>query len=98
MIRKALLLTTLLASACAINAGIVEPIENADGGRCDPAPVQSFVGGKATRSAGADILDASGAQKLRWGAPDSIWTMELDPYRVNVRYDEDAVITGITCG
>lgn len=98
MIRIALLSTTLMASACAMNSGIVEPLENADGGRCDAAPAQSFVGRKATRSAGAEILDASGAQKLRWGAPDSIWTMELNQFRVNVRYDANAVITDITCG
>lgn len=98
MIRGAVLTSTLLLAACAMNGGIVEPLENAAGGRCDQAPVQTFIGEDATQSAGREILDASGSQRLRWGAPDSIWTMELNPYRVNVRYDENAVITEITCG
>lgn len=87
-----------LLAACAMNAGNLEPLENAAGDRCDPAPVLDYVGDKATARVGREILARSGARKLRWGAPDSIWTMELDPYRVNVRYDDAAVITAITCG
>ena len=40
----------------------------------------------------------SGAEVLRWGPPNSAWTMDYRTDRVNVRYDEARQITEITCG
>ncbi len=47
---------------------------------------------------GAAILKDSGATTLRWGPPNSVWTMEYRADRVNVKYDENSKITEITCG
>ena len=47
---------------------------------------------------GAAIMKDTGAQTLRWGPPDSVWTMDYRVERVNVRYDREMKITEITCG
>ena len=47
---------------------------------------------------GAAIMKDTGAQSLRWGPPESAWTMDYRPDRVNVRYDREMKITEITCG
>lgn len=65
---------------------------------CDAAAAQSHVGQKATQTAGAAILKASGARTLRWGPPGGSWMMDYRQDRVNVRYDEAMTITDITCG
>lgn len=65
---------------------------------CDAEAAQSFVGQKATAESGARIRGKTGARQLRWGPPDSAWTMDFRPDRVNVRYDRDMTITEITCG
>lgn len=65
---------------------------------CDAAAVKSFVGENATGKVGAEILARSGAKSLRWGPPRSAWTMDYREDRVNVRYDDDMVITEVTCG
>ena len=75
-----------------------EPIEKPVTNRCNAEPVQSYVGQPATPDVGAAIREASGARTLRWGPPDSAWTMDYREDRVNVRYDRDMVITTITCG
>lgn len=67
-------------------------------GTCDAAPVQFFVGQMATSENGASILSDSKAKVLRWGPPNSAWTMDYRDDRVNVRYDAAMTITGITCG
>lgn len=75
-----------------------EPAERPLEASCDAAPVQYHVGHDATQAMGAAILKESGAQTLRWGPPNSAWTMDYRADRVNVRYDEGMKITGITCG
>lgn len=75
-----------------------EPIEKPVTHRCDAAPVQYHVGHDATQEMGAVILKESGAKTLRWGPPDSVWTMDYREDRVNVRYDRDMKITAVTCG
>jgi hypothetical protein len=65
---------------------------------CDAAPVQYHIGHDATQGMGAAILKESGARSLRWGPPNSAWTMDYREDRVNVRYDENMKITAITCG
>ncbi len=74
------------------------PIEKPVQHRCQAEPVQSHVGHKATQAMGAAILRDSGAHTLRWGPPDSAWTMDYREDRVNVRYDRSMTITAITCG
>jgi len=65
---------------------------------CNAAPAQYHVGHDATQAMGAAILKDSGARTLRWGPPNSAWTMDYREDRVNVRYDDTMKITGITCG
>ena len=72
--------------------------EAGSGSPCDAAPVQELVGETATAELGARILAESGAATLRWGPPDSAWTMDYRPDRVNVRFDRDMAVTAITCG
>ena len=75
-----------------------EPLRKMPAGTCDAAPVQVHVGKRATGELGAQILAQSTAKTLRWGPPDSVWTMDYRDDRVNVRYDRDMIITTITCG
>lgn len=65
---------------------------------CDAAAAQSFAGRGADQAVGDAILKASGARSLRWGPPNSAWTMDYREDRVNVRYDAQMTITDITCG
>ena len=67
-------------------------------GTCDAAPAQSRVGQPVTQATGAAIPAETGARTLRWGPPNSAWTMDYREDRVNVRYDEDMIITAVTCG
>ena len=89
-------------AACTGNAGPGDtpPAGSPDGmaGACDAAPAQYHVGHDATAAIGAAILKDSGAETLRWGPPNSAWTMDYRANRVNVRYDEAMKITEITCG
>jgi hypothetical protein len=65
---------------------------------CKAEPAQSYVGQRADQAVGAAILKASGARSLRWGPPNSAWTMDFREDRVNVQYDERLIIERITCG
>ncbi len=67
-------------------------------GKCNAAPAQYHIGHDATQEMGAAILAESGAKTLRWGPPNSAWTMDYREDRVNVRYDENNKIVEITCG
>lgn len=65
---------------------------------CNADPAQRYLGQAADAANGAAILRESGARTLRWGPPNSAWTMDYREDRVNVRYDAAMAITGITCG
>jgi hypothetical protein len=67
-------------------------------GECDAEPAQKFVGEAADQQSGIAILKASGARTLRWGAPDTAWTMDYRTDRVSVRYDRAMKILDISCG
>lgn len=87
-----------IASGCSTTGGEApaEPISKPM--QCDVGGVQDYVGKPANVANGTAIRDRSGAQSLRWGAPDSVWTMDYRTDRVNVRYNKDMIITEITCG
>lgn len=92
------LATPVIAGGCATTSP-QEPVTTMpEQGRCNAAAVQDYVGKQANVANGTAIRDASGARRLRWGAPDSVWTMDYRLDRVNVRYDKDMMITEITCG
>ncbi len=65
---------------------------------CNADPAQRHLGQTASAATGGAILEDSGARTLRWGPPNSAWTMDYREDRVNVRYDAAMTITGITCG
>lgn len=100
MKRSLLALSTISLAACtsAYGGSDAPPAPAAPKGTCDAAPAQYHVGHDATAAMGAAILKDTGAQTLRWGPPDSVWTMDYRVERVNVRYDRDMKITEITCG
>ncbi|MBD2840848.1 hypothetical protein IB285_01105 [Erythrobacter sp. KMU-140] len=75
-----------------------EPRAKPVGAACDAEPVQQHVGKEATQEVGKIVLEQSGARALRWGPPNSAWTMDYSEQRVNIRYDENMTITAITCG
>lgn len=85
-------------AACATTYGEDLPDASMSGGNCNAAPAQDYVGQEATAATGTAILNESGARTLRWGPPNSAWTMDYREDRVNVRYDEARTITEITCG
>lgn len=91
---------TLLAlplMACATTSP-EEPVGNGEAATCNASAVRSYVGQTASPATGAEILRMSGARSLRWGPPDTAWTMDYRPDRVNVRYDRAMMITDVTCG
>ena len=65
---------------------------------CDASQLQEHIGHTATAESGATLLKLSGAKTLRWGPPNSAWTMDYRQDRVNIRYDDAMKITEITCG
>ncbi|MEZ5680474.1 MAG: I78 family peptidase inhibitor [Erythrobacter sp.] len=65
---------------------------------CDASGLAAHIGHTASQASGATLLELSGAQTLRWGPPNSVWTMDYRADRLNVRYDGDMKITAITCG
>ena len=67
-------------------------------GSCDASPAEALVGRQATSETGARILALTGAARLRWGPPDSAFTMDYREDRVNVFYDRTMTITKVTCG
>ena len=93
----ALIVLPLAACSATPPAGDTLPPPRAEGS-CDAAAAQGHIGHTASQGMGAAILQDSGARTLRWGPPDSAWTMDYRPDRVNVRYDRDMKITAVTCG
>lgn len=91
-------LALLSLSACMTASPPESIADRPNGGECNAAAVQDHVGQTATTAKGEQILTESSARRLRWGAPDSAWTMDYRTDRVNVRYDEAMTITAITCG
>ncbi|MEX0341313.1 MAG: I78 family peptidase inhibitor [Erythrobacter sp.] len=96
------ILPALTLAACAGYSERAEaPSDRASGrssGLCEAEAVQEFVGRSVDDEIGETITRESGAAILRWGPPNSAWTMDYRTDRVNVRYDETMIITEITCG
>ena len=67
-------------------------------GTCTADPGQSFVGQRATAEVGAQLLKQTGASQLRWVPPRTAVTMDFRADRLTVSYDDDMVITRVSCG
>ena len=94
-----ILASSLALAGCASVPGPIEDREaGTTGGTCTAQPGQRFIGQTASSETGAAILAATGAQALRWGPPDSVFTMDFRQDRVNVMYDAQLRITEIRCG
>ncbi|MBO0748929.1 MAG: hypothetical protein J2O44_00660 [Porphyrobacter sp.] len=65
---------------------------------CKKEPGQRFVGMKATGDLGRELLAATGARVLRWVPPRTAVTMDFRGDRLTVSYDDDYVITRVSCG
>ena len=94
----ALVAAALPLAACAAYADPAPTPPAEQSFACNAAAVQNHIGHDATAGMGAAIQQQSGARTLRWGPPESAWTMDYRPDRVNVRYDRAMKITEITCG
>ena len=67
-------------------------------GPCKAEPGQRFVGQRATAEVGAELMRVTHAEILRWGPPNSAMTMDFRTERLTVAYDNNMVITMVTCG
>ena len=67
-------------------------------GPCRNDGLDPFIGQTATVQLGADLLKASGARILRWGAPGMAMTMDFRADRLTVSYDAKMAITSARCG
>ncbi len=74
------------------------PTPVAGEGPCRNEGLDRFVGQTVTAALGAEMLKASGARTLRWGAPGSAMTMDFRPDRLTVSYDEGMRVTSARCG
>ncbi|ANI77620.1 MULTISPECIES: I78 family peptidase inhibitor [Sphingobium] len=96
--RIAALLPFALLAACSGAGGQgpagPQPVE----GACRNDGLDRFVGQKASAEVGAQLLAASGARTLRWGAPGMAMTMDFRADRLTVSYDEGMTITSARCG
>ena len=88
----------LLAGCITVEAPDAPDVPASGSDACRAAAASSLVGRTASSETGARALSLTGARTLRWGPPNSVWTMDYRPDRVNVRYDAAMRITEITCG
>lgn len=86
--------------ACAATAPAPDPAEppvRELEGLCDRQAGERFIGQKATAEVGAQLLEATGARSLRWVPPRTAVTMDYRPDRLTVSYDDNMVITSVSC-
>jgi hypothetical protein len=94
---------TVLVAACAVLAACAAAPPPRDTppsrhpGECKADAAGHLVGTKATAQAGAELLRLTGATTLRWVPPRTAVTMDFRADRLTVSYDDDMVITRISC-
>ncbi|KKW93195.1 MULTISPECIES: I78 family peptidase inhibitor [Sphingobium] len=91
------LLPLLAACAGAAGEGPATPPAVAEG-PCRNEGLGRFIGQIASAELGTELLKASGARTLRWGAPGMAMTMDFRPDRLTVSYDGKMTITSARCG
>ena len=95
----------VLVAAIGALAACVATTEPVDGdppvrdieGSCRAEPGQRFIGTRATAEVGSQLMIATGAKVLRWVPPRTAVTMDFNPSRLTVSYDDDMVITQVSC-
>tara|TARA_R110002020_G_scaffold153695_1_gene333142 strand:+ start:71 stop:370 length:300 start_codon:yes stop_codon:yes gene_type:complete len=98
--RNAIRMSPLLAlSACATGGAdnVASPPPPSEM-TCDASGLEDHVGHEASASSGATLLKLSGARTLRWVPPRTAVTMDYRSDRLTVSYDDDMVVTRISCG
>ena len=93
----AMMILSLVAACAPMDGPPAVPAAEAEG-PCRNDGLDRFVGQTATTDLGAEMLKASGARTLRWGAPDSAMTMDFRPDRLTVSYDTAMRVTSARCG
>lgn len=94
----ALLLPFTAGCAAMGKQGPATPPPAMSEGPCRNEGLDRFVGRTANVDIGAELLKASHARTLRWGAPGMAMTMDFRPDRVTVSYDEKMAIISVRCG
>ena len=85
-----------LAACATVPADGDPPVRDPEGS-CRAEPGQRFIGTRATAEVGTQMLAATGAKILRWVPPRSAVTMDFNPSRLTVSYDDNYVITTVAC-
>jgi len=67
-------------------------------GSCDGQAGQGFLRQTVSADLGQRVLSATGARQLRWVPPRSAVTMDFRPDRLSVEYDDDRIVTRVSCG
>ena len=97
--RRLLALFPLLLAGCTTAAPVPpNPVPPADGGTCNAAGLDAFVGQPATAELGQKMLQKSGARVFRWLVPGQIVTMEYSGDRLNVVLDANNRVESARCG
>ncbi|MEP7349515.1 MAG: I78 family peptidase inhibitor [Sphingorhabdus sp.] len=74
------------------------PVEKAGGFECTADPLQYAIGQKTSVALALELMAKSGATILRWIPPRTAVTMDFNPARLNISYDDDMVINRVSCG
>lgn len=103
MIGRTLAASFLILAGCAPATPPAEgnqmPKEQpAEGGSCDAAKAQSFIGEPESAAIAEQARQKSGASTVRWLRPGQIVTMEYRDDRLNLELDAQGKITAIRCG
>ena len=85
-----------LAACATVSADGDPPVRDIEGS-CRAEPGQRFIGTRATAEIGGQMLAATGATILRWVPPRTAVTMDFNPSRLTVSYDDNYVITTVAC-
>jgi Peptidase inhibitor I78 family len=73
--------------------------EKAGGFVCEATWVQQdTIGKKASVALAQQLMEKTGSDVLRWIPPRAAVTMDYNPVRLNISYDDNMVITQISCG
>jgi len=65
---------------------------------CDASGLEDHIGHMVSARSGAILLELSGARVLRWVPPRTAVTMDYRHDRLTVSYDDDMMITRMSCG
>ena len=101
--REMIVRATVLVVACAVLGACAATPPPGDAspsrhpGECKADAAQHLIGNKATGETGAELLRLTGATTLRWVPPRTAVTMDFRADRLTASYDDDMVITRISC-